>query len=185
MAESSRETMTESQRPEVDIGLVKAAKGDPRAFAELYQSFVEPVFRYLYSRTGNVHDAEDATAQTFLVAFETIASLRQEEHLASWLFSIARHKVMDQYRTQKRIVSIDFVAEITTEKDPLSEVIRSEQSATLAQLIAALKMNASCCGCVFWPRSVFRKWPGSCAVTKRRSRNHFTACWPDCTTRWR
>jgi hypothetical protein len=44
MAESSRETMTESQRPEVDIGLVKAAKGDPRAFAELYQSFVEPVF---------------------------------------------------------------------------------------------------------------------------------------------
>jgi RNA polymerase sigma-70 factor (ECF subfamily) len=130
MAESSRETMTESQRPEVDIGLVKAAKGDPRAFAELYQSFVEPVFRYLYSRTGNVHDAEDA--------FETIASLRQEEHLASWLFSIARHKVMDQYRTQKRIVSIDFVAEITTEKDPLSEVIRSEQSATLAQLIAAL-----------------------------------------------
>lgn len=138
MAESSRETMTESQRPEVDIGLVKAAKGDPRAFAELYQSFVEPVFRYLYSRTGNVHDAEDATAQTFLVAFETIASLRQEEHLASWLFSIARHKVMDQYRTQKRIVSIDFVAEIATEKDPLSEVIRSEQSATLAQLIAAL-----------------------------------------------
>jgi RNA polymerase sigma-70 factor, ECF subfamily len=138
MAESSRATMTESQWPEVDIGLVKAAKGDPRAFAELYQGYVDPVFRYLYSRTGNVHDAEDATAQTFLAAFETLSSLRQEEHFASWLFSIARHKAMDQYRVQKRIVSIDAVPEASAEKDPLSEVIRSEQAEMLAQLIAAL-----------------------------------------------
>jgi len=31
-------------------------------FGELYKLYVEQVFRYLYSRIGYVHDAEDITA---------------------------------------------------------------------------------------------------------------------------
>jgi RNA polymerase sigma-70 factor (ECF subfamily) len=137
MAESSRE-LTDQKRVREEIELVKAAKRDPTEFGVLYRRYIDPVFRYLYSRTGNVPDAEDATAQTFLVAFETLSSLRQEEHFASWLFAIARHKVMDGFRARKGLVSIDEVAEISVEKDPLGEVIHSDQTALLKRLIAGL-----------------------------------------------
>jgi RNA polymerase sigma-70 factor (ECF subfamily) len=137
MAESSRE-LSDLKRAREEIELVKAAKRNPTEFGALYRRYVDPVFRYLYSRTGSVPDAEDAAAQTFLAAFETLGSLRQEEHFASWLFTIARHKAMDGFRAQKGLVSIEEVAEIAIDKDPLSEVIHSDQTALLKRLVAAL-----------------------------------------------
>jgi RNA polymerase sigma factor, sigma-70 family len=120
------------------VGLVRMAKRDPREFAALYRQYVKPVYGYLFSHLGNVHDAEDVTAQTFLAAFETLGTLRQEEYFASWLFSIARNKAMDRFRKQRSEVSLDEVAEPSIEKDPLTEVIHSEQTLLLKRLITGL-----------------------------------------------
>jgi RNA polymerase sigma-70 factor (ECF subfamily) len=104
----------------------------------LYLLYVERVFRYLYSRVGNVHDAEDLTSQTFLVAIESFAQLRQDGQFVSWLFTIARNKAMDSFRQKKNIASIDEVAEMLGENDPLSGVIQSDQAEVLSKLIQAL-----------------------------------------------
>jgi RNA polymerase sigma-70 factor (ECF subfamily) len=139
MAESSIELAFEKINHESDeLKIIRAAKQDPKAFGELYKLYVEQVFRYLYSRMGNVHEAEDTTAQTFLVAFESFDRLRQEEHFASWLFAIARNKAMDHFRQRKNTTSIDEVDDIPVENDPLYGVIQSEQTAALSKLIQAL-----------------------------------------------
>jgi hypothetical protein len=44
--------------------LIEAAKEDPVAFGKLYRHYVQPVYRYLYSQVGSVHDAEELTSQT-------------------------------------------------------------------------------------------------------------------------
>ncbi|HOO93741.1 MAG TPA: sigma factor [Opitutales bacterium] len=54
-----------------ELQMIKAARMDVKSFGELYELYVEKVFRYLYGRIGNLHDAEDVTAQTFLAAFES------------------------------------------------------------------------------------------------------------------
>ena len=83
MAESSVVLTSEKINRESDeLRIIKAARQDPKAFGELYMLYVEQVFRYLYSRVGNVHEAEDATAQTFLVAFESFDKFRQDGHFA-------------------------------------------------------------------------------------------------------
>ncbi len=41
--------------------LVEAAKEDPAAFGRLYNHYVQPIYRYLYSQVGTVHDAENLT----------------------------------------------------------------------------------------------------------------------------
>lgn len=139
MAESSMALASEKiDRESEELRIIQAARQDPRVFGDLYKLYVEQVFRYLYSRTGNVHEAEDITAQTFLAAFESFDRFRQEDHFASWLFTIARNKAMDHFRQQKTTVSFDETAEIAVDNDPLSGVIRSEQSAVLASLIRAL-----------------------------------------------
>lgn len=121
-----------------ELQMIKAARMDIRAFGDLYELYVEQVFRYLYSRIGDLHDAEDVTAQTFLAAFESFDGFRQNDHFASWLFTIARNKAIDYFRQRNRYSSIGDASEIATESDPLSGVIRSEQSLVLARLIRVL-----------------------------------------------
>ena len=139
MAESSIVLTSEKINHESDeLKIIRAAKQDSKAFGDLYKLYVEQVFRYLYSRIGNVHEAEDITAQTFLVAFESFDRFRQEEHFASWLFTIARNKAMDHFRQRENTSSIDEVKDIPVENDPLVGVIQSEQTAALSKLIQAL-----------------------------------------------
>jgi RNA polymerase sigma-70 factor (ECF subfamily) len=48
------------------------------------------VYRYAFRLTGSQADAEDLTQQTFLVAQQKLAQLRQPERAAGWLFAICR-----------------------------------------------------------------------------------------------
>ncbi len=139
MADRSMMLISEKVTRESDeLMIIKAAREDPKAFGELYKLYVEPVFRYLYSRIGNVHEAEDITAQAFLVAFESFDRFREDRHFASWLFTIARNKAMDHFRQRKNLSSIDEAANIPVEIDPLYDAIQSEQMAALSKLIRAL-----------------------------------------------
>jgi len=140
MAESSVVWTHEKHICESDeLNIIKAVRQDPKQFGKLYMLYVEQVFRYLYSRTRNVPDAEDITSQTFLSAFESFDRFRQDGHFASWLFAIARNKAMDHFRQRKNTSSIiNEIEEIAVENDPLYQVIQSEETAVLSKLIQVL-----------------------------------------------
>ncbi len=118
--------------------LVAAAKNDPQAFGELYLLYVQPVFRYLFSRMGNSSEAEEATAQTFLAALERFPKYRHKGYFASWLFSIARNKAMDHFRKQRKEASLDEAGQIPADANLLRQVIKTEQMTALSKLIRAL-----------------------------------------------
>lgn len=81
-----------------DAALVKHARKDAEAFAVLYHRYLTPLYRYLYRRLGNEKDAEDLTAQVFTEALEGLAAYRERGRFASWLFTIARRRLVDLYR---------------------------------------------------------------------------------------
>ena len=139
MAESNSLLKSTAIKPEADeLNLIHAARKDPDAFGALYRLYVEKVYRYLYSRMGNVAEAEDITAQAFLAAYESFAGFHREEHFASWLFAIARNKATDYYRQQKKLSPLGLTEDLAVENDPINEVIQSEQSLALAKLIQTL-----------------------------------------------
>lgn len=70
-------------------------------FTQLYQEYFEKVYRYHVARTGNVHDAQDLTSETFKTAYENIDRYRGEGSLGGWLFGIAHHKMVDHFRRRK------------------------------------------------------------------------------------
>ncbi|MFZ3071555.1 MAG: RNA polymerase sigma factor [Anaerolineaceae bacterium] len=121
-----------------ELNLVNAARKDPRVFGVLYERYVNQVFRYLYSRTGNQQDAEDITAQTFLAAFESFERYRGNGYFGAWLFGIAKNKVNDHYRQSKSLVEIEGTAEVPDNHDLLSDAISADQSTTLQKLIQQL-----------------------------------------------
>jgi len=94
-AQNDRSTASE------DAELARRARNSPDAFSELYHRYLPGVYRYHLARTGNVQEAEDLTAQTFLSALEAIVTFRQQGSFSAWLFGIARHKLHDHYRQRK------------------------------------------------------------------------------------
>lgn len=124
--------------PVSEDDLVAEARRTPEAFEGLYNLYVQQVFRYLYSRIGSLAEAEDATAQTFLAALDAFERYRHNGHFAAWLFAIARRKAADHFRKQNGQVPLESVGELALETDMLQEVIRTERSQALSDLVIAL-----------------------------------------------
>lgn len=135
-------TMTLKQRSQPEENqiaqIIAAARKDPKVFGELYLLYVQPVFRYLFSRIGNRSEAEDATAQTFLAALERFASYRHDGFFASWLFSIARNKSADYFRRQRKETSLDVAEFVHDETNLLQQIIQTERISSLSKLIGSL-----------------------------------------------
>jgi len=135
-------TMTLKLKPQPEAKqvsqIIAAAKQNPRMFGDLYLLYAQPVFRYLYSRMGNVPEAEDAAAQTFLAALERFPKYRHDGYFASWLFSIARNKAMDYFRKQRKEASLEDAERIPADANLLQQVIKTERIAALSKLISAL-----------------------------------------------
>ncbi|MFJ1611084.1 RNA polymerase sigma factor [Streptomyces sp. NPDC088253] len=69
----------------------RAQSGDSEAFASLYDTHADTVYRYLYLRVGRKDTAEELTAQTFLRALRNIKRFTwQQRDFSAWLMSIAR-----------------------------------------------------------------------------------------------
>lgn len=121
-----------------EAALIREARNDPQAFARLYRVYVQPVYRYLLSRIGSTAEAEDACAQTFLAALESLPRYREDGHFAAWLFTIARRKAADHFRAQRHLVAIEEIEEYADPADLVQDMLHLEQRAGLRTLITAL-----------------------------------------------
>jgi RNA polymerase sigma-70 factor, ECF subfamily len=84
------------------------ASRDSSAFGELYDLFIERVYRYLYFRTGSHPEAEDLTEQVFLKAWEAIGRYRwQGRPFLAWLYRLAHNTHIDHVRTHKPTTSLN------------------------------------------------------------------------------
>ena len=67
----------------------RLAAGDEEAFRTLVDQETTPVFRTCYRILGRVDEAEDATQETFVLAYRSFASYRGEGRPGAWLTRIA------------------------------------------------------------------------------------------------
>jgi len=138
---TTKSEMQSRIHPENISTLTSEAKNNPAAFGRLYDHYVQPVYRYLYSRIGIVHEAEDLTSQTFIAAYEALPSYRERGHFAAWLFRIAQNKLMDYFRGGRFEVEFDGVERSSDGGEPLDHLIQGEELSRLKSLIQNLNDN--------------------------------------------
>lgn len=134
--------MTSSEQPEqIESDLIACAiKGDAEAFGDLYERYLERIYRYVYCRLGDHNEAEDLTENVFLKAWEALPRSRpRASRFRAWLFRIAHNAVVDYYRTQRPVVSIEHVVDLQDERPAPERLVEAQQatailSATLARL---------------------------------------------------
>jgi RNA polymerase sigma-70 factor (ECF subfamily) len=110
---------------DADRPAVEAARRDPRAFEPLYRKYVAQVYSFAVYETRDRSVAEDITEQVFLRALAALPRFREQgEGLHStfraWLFTIARHTIANERRTQRRhpVAPLDAVALVPSGRDP-------------------------------------------------------------------
>jgi RNA polymerase sigma-70 factor (ECF subfamily) len=85
----------------------QAQQGDTEAFGRVYDHFFLPIYRYTAFRAP--HDlVEDLVSDVFVKAWEKLHQyrIRKDVPFGAWLFRIARHTVIDAYRTQRQFEEV-------------------------------------------------------------------------------
>ena len=63
--------------------------GDDTAFTQLVKRYQKPVHALVWRKIGDFHTAEEITQDTFLKAYQKLATLKEPQRFASWLYVIA------------------------------------------------------------------------------------------------
>lgn len=92
--------------PDAEL-VARVQGGDLKAFEELVTRHSRRVYRMLVGIVVNVEEAQDATQDTFLKAFQHIGSFERRSKFSTWLLTIARNAGLQRLRDRKPLESLD------------------------------------------------------------------------------
>jgi RNA polymerase sigma-70 factor (ECF subfamily) len=79
----------------------RAARGDMRAFEEVYNRHHRRVYSLCLRMLSNAAEAEDLTQDVFVHLFRTIGGFRGESTLTTWLHRLTVNQVLMHFRRKK------------------------------------------------------------------------------------
>ena len=93
---------------ETDEALMLAfARGNMNAFEQLYDRHETGVWRFVFRSVQNQAVADDLVQELWFAVARTAASYEPTAKFKTWLFTMARNRVIDHARTAKNHTSID------------------------------------------------------------------------------
>jgi RNA polymerase sigma-70 factor (ECF subfamily) len=119
-----------------------AQQGDGEAFGQLYDRYVDTVFRFIYFRVNDRALAEDFTSETFLRALRRIGTITyQGRDIGAWFITIARNIVLDHLKSARHrleMTTADTIEGKEHAQSTESAVLDILQSERLMQAVAQL-----------------------------------------------
>lgn len=91
-----------SPAAERDSLIGRVLDGDPAAERELYDTYVDRVYRLAHRMIGDAHLAEEYTQETFIRVFDRLGEFRGEAALSTWITSVAISVIYNGMRKLKR-----------------------------------------------------------------------------------
>lgn len=127
--------MTEEQ---IQSAAIACSRGQLEQFGSLYDAFLDPIYRFVYYRTGHKQTAEDITSEVFMKALSSIRGYKPERAgFSTWLYTIARNTVIDHSRAIRPTQGLEEALEVTSTDNPFRDSAnRIELEHVLEQLKA-------------------------------------------------
>jgi len=109
--------------------VLQAQAGSGEAFGQLYDAYMERIYRFVYFRVEDQQTAEDITSQVFLKAWSNLGRFRfsRTPYLA-WLYTIAHNAVIDHYRTRKVTTALE---DVQLSQPDYAEAVENEIDVTV------------------------------------------------------
>jgi len=115
--------------------LIRLKKKDPDAYAEIYDLYVTPIYRFIYFKVATKQDAEDMTSEVFLKIWAYITETDHKiDNLRALLYRTARNLVIDSYRKKAK-------QDIAQDSEILNLVEDEKQQSLLANIETGIEMQ--------------------------------------------
>ena len=86
-----------------DMELVhRTRKGDLTAYDELVRRYQERIYATIYHMTSHHEDARDLAQETFVKAYQALASFKADSSCYTWLYRIAVNRTLNYLDQRKR-----------------------------------------------------------------------------------
>ena len=95
-----------SDDPDYEI-VARVRNGETDAFEELVRKHGRRVYRSLVGILGNAEEAEDASQDAFLKAFQHLPNFEARSRFSTWLVRIAINTGVQRLRSRKEVDSLD------------------------------------------------------------------------------
>ena len=113
--------------------------GNTDAFAQIYRSFIDRIFNYIFYRTSRRETAEDLTSQTFLAVVEKIHTFKQTKgSFSAWIYRIAHNQVVDHLRTNHITEDLLSHWHLPSREDTENSFVEKEEQAQLHSVMEGL-----------------------------------------------
>ncbi|MEV0647651.1 ECF subfamily RNA polymerase sigma factor, BldN family [Phytomonospora sp. NPDC050363] len=131
----------------------RAQAGDTEAFGQIYDRYIDTVFRYIYFRVSRRDLAEDLTSETFLRALKRINSFTwQGRDFGAWLVTIARNLMADHFKSGRYRLEVATADVLDADKEesgpegnPETAVVDKITNATLLEAVKELNAEQQEC----------------------------------------
>lgn len=109
------------------ILIQRVLAGDDTAFSVLVRKYQKPVHALAWRKIGDFHIAEEITQDTFLRAYQRLATLKEPQRFASWLYVIAARCCIAWLRKKRlRTQSLEQTSSAVLEKATYSGYVVEE-----------------------------------------------------------
>jgi len=96
---------THHQEPSDHDLLAGTAAGEAKAFEALYNRYHVRIYHYLRMRTHDDTLAEEVLAEVMVAVWKGAGNFKGGSQVSTWIFGIARNKVLDAFRQRTRAES--------------------------------------------------------------------------------
>jgi RNA polymerase sigma-70 factor, ECF subfamily len=108
------------------------------SFEQLLARYEGHIFNFLRQFTGNHHDAQDLTQETFVKAYRSLHRYNSSLSFATWLFTIARRTGASHFRSTHRFEELP-ADEASTHESPATALECKDERNSIWSLVRTLK----------------------------------------------
>ena len=118
---------------------------DPEVFAEIYNHYIDQIYRFIYFKVPRREEAEDLTSEVFLKTWQYLFGAQKEvKNLRALLYQIAKNLIVDFYRQRSKveIIEDEYIidrVEITHQQSLLSEIDDRSEIINIEKALKKLK----------------------------------------------
>lgn len=133
-----------------EINLIRVAQsGNSQALGELYERYVEQIYRFHFRQTNQSREsAEDLTQDTFLAAARSLPRFKHKSSFKNWLYAIARRQLIKWIRakyssTDTLYLETTIVSPLQT--NPSDQAYKSHQLEQVLELLSRREQDVLGC----------------------------------------
>ena len=109
-----------------------------KKFEELYDTYYNSVYKYIYVCVKDKWNAEDIISVVFIKVYENMTKLTSLEEAKHWIFRVAHNAVIDFYRKNAKVIPIDTFLEEGEEDKEFDNILIKDEFNSVKKFVEQL-----------------------------------------------